>query len=269
MGNVVGGNPKAEGRVGGEDLVVIYDEVGNHREQVVINEHKITSGRNLGVRGYTSVFPWGLSPDLGLGSQVNPSFSGQKTAENGNVPRLSVEVPTNARRPSGVGRNLLANGFPDEISFMGLALVSVASREAVCVVDKHIMPASNVYAKEGDTPSSDRFLKGLGDRRDHGGSVGTEGLAGYSPNVVGGGVGVKWDPDELPPSLPDFVLEVGERTGVGRHFIEKHKLAFVLADVGYVGFGAGHVINRYVDPRGRRVPGFNVKVVNNGVQHGS
>jgi hypothetical protein len=127
MGHVVGGNPKAESGMGGEDLVVIYDEVGDHREQVVINKHIITSGRDLGIRGDACVFPWGLSPDLGFGSQVNPSFSSKKIAENGDVPRLSVEVPTNARWSSGVGRNLLAYGLPDEICLMGLALVGVAS----------------------------------------------------------------------------------------------------------------------------------------------
>ncbi len=52
VGDVIGGNPKAQGGVGGVGVIVINHEVGDHGEQILIHKHKVPSGRGFGIGGY-------------------------------------------------------------------------------------------------------------------------------------------------------------------------------------------------------------------------
>ena len=147
VGDVVGGNPKSQGGMGRVDLVVIHTKIGDHGKQIRIHKHVIPAGRDLSIGSDASVFPWGLSPYLGFGPQINPPFPSQQVAQNGDVPRLGVKVPTHASRPPGVGRYLLADGVPDQVSLLGLGLVGVTSSVVVRVIDKHVVASSYVNAE--------------------------------------------------------------------------------------------------------------------------
>ena len=138
--------------MGGVDHVVVDGEVSDHWEEIRIDKHIVSPSRELSIRGDAGMLPWGLSPDLGLGTKVHPPLIVKQGLQEGDVLAFRIEISTYASRAPRLGLPFLAYGLKDKIGLVGLDLVPVPSSKAIDDEHEHIVTSSYFDIEQANPP---------------------------------------------------------------------------------------------------------------------